>query len=112
MPKRSGAVATRRCSAPIVLCSENFPRDQREMQMAGSAPYFEDRIFSGHDLPRSKPAPDVYQAAAARLRAVNGRLANGRTAASRRCAFKQPHSRVRQNEKAPARHGWGCLSRV
>ena len=27
--------------------------------------FFEDRIFSGHDLPRSKPFPDVYLAAAA-----------------------------------------------
>jgi len=28
-------------------------------------PYFEGRIFSGHEMPRSKPAPDVYLAAAA-----------------------------------------------
>jgi beta-phosphoglucomutase-like phosphatase (HAD superfamily) len=32
-------------------------------------PYFEDRIFSGHDLPRSKPAPDAYLAAPAHMRA-------------------------------------------
>jgi beta-phosphoglucomutase-like phosphatase (HAD superfamily) len=51
------------------LRGEHFLRDQREMQMAGSTPYFEDRIFSGHDLPRSKPAPDVYLAAAVHLRA-------------------------------------------
>jgi HAD superfamily hydrolase (TIGR01509 family) len=38
-----------------------------QIQMAGMAPYFEDRIFSGHDLPRSKPAPDVYLAAAAHV---------------------------------------------
>ena len=30
-------------------------------------PYFKDRIVSGHELPRSKPAPDVYLAAAAAL---------------------------------------------
>ena len=30
-------------------------------------PYFSGRIFSGHELPRSKPAPDVYLAAAAAL---------------------------------------------
>jgi beta-phosphoglucomutase-like phosphatase (HAD superfamily) len=30
-------------------------------------PYFKGRIFSGHELPRSKPAPDVYLAAAAAL---------------------------------------------
>jgi beta-phosphoglucomutase-like phosphatase (HAD superfamily) len=26
-------------------------------------PYFEGRVFSGHEMPRSKPAPDVYLAA-------------------------------------------------
>ena len=30
-------------------------------------PYFAARIFSGHEMPRSKPAPDVYLAAAAAL---------------------------------------------
>jgi beta-phosphoglucomutase-like phosphatase (HAD superfamily) len=30
-------------------------------------PYFKDFIFSGHEMPRSKPAPDVYLAAAAAL---------------------------------------------
>ena len=29
--------------------------------------YFQGRIFSGHELPRSKPAPDVYLAAARAL---------------------------------------------
>ena len=29
--------------------------------------YFEGRIFSGHEMPRSKPHPDVYLAAAAHL---------------------------------------------
>ena len=38
-----------------------------QIGMAGMAPYFEDRIFSGHDQPRSKPHPDVYLAAAAHL---------------------------------------------
>jgi len=31
--------------------------------------FFEGRIFSGHEMPRSKPFPDVYLAAAAHLRA-------------------------------------------
>jgi beta-phosphoglucomutase-like phosphatase (HAD superfamily) len=39
-----------------------------QMQKCGLMPYFAGRIFSGHDLPRSKPAPDVYLVAA---RAVN-----------------------------------------
>ena len=29
--------------------------------------FFEGRIFSGHEMPRSKPHPDVYLAAAAHL---------------------------------------------
>ena len=32
--------------------------------------YFEGRVFSGHEMPRSKPHPDVYLAAAQHL-AVN-----------------------------------------
>ena len=32
-------------------------------------PFFDGRIFSGHEQPRSKPAPDVYLAAAASLAA-------------------------------------------
>ena len=30
-------------------------------------PYFEGRVFSGHETPRSKPFPDVYLAAMDRL---------------------------------------------
>jgi HAD superfamily hydrolase (TIGR01509 family) len=33
----------------------------------GLMKYFEGRIFSGHEMPRSKPFPDVYLAAAAAL---------------------------------------------
>ena len=47
------------------------------MQLAkcGLLPYFEGRIFSGHEMPRSKPAPDVYLAAMAPLGVVPGRCA-------------------------------------
>lgn len=38
-----------------------------QIEMAGMSPYFGERIFSGHDQPRSKPHPDVYLAAAAHL---------------------------------------------
>jgi HAD superfamily hydrolase (TIGR01509 family) len=38
-----------------------------QMDKTGLLPYFEGRVFSGHDLPRSKPFPDVYLAAAAAL---------------------------------------------
>ena len=53
-----------------VACASGADRPKVEMQLTkcGLMPYFEGRIFSGHDLPRSKPAPDVYLAAA---RAVN-----------------------------------------
>jgi HAD superfamily hydrolase (TIGR01509 family) len=53
-----------------IACASGADRPKVEMQLAkcGFMPYFEGRIFSGHELPRSKPAPDVYLAAA---RAVN-----------------------------------------
>lgn len=38
-----------------------------QLDKVGLRPYFEDRVFSGHDLPRSKPYPDVYLAAALHL---------------------------------------------
>ena len=37
------------------------------LQRVGLSSYFEGRIFSGHETPRSKPFPDVYLAAAAHL---------------------------------------------
>lgn len=53
-----------------IACASGADRPKVEMQLAKCElmPYFEGRIFSGHELPRSKPAPDVYLAAA---RAVN-----------------------------------------
>jgi HAD superfamily hydrolase (TIGR01509 family) len=50
-----------------IACASGADRPKVEMQLlkCGLMPYFEGRIFSGHDLPRSKPAPDVYLAAAA-----------------------------------------------
>ncbi len=38
-----------------------------QLEKTGLLPYFEGRVFSGHDTPRSKPFPDVYLAAAAAL---------------------------------------------
>jgi beta-phosphoglucomutase-like phosphatase (HAD superfamily) len=38
-----------------------------QLEKVGLMRYFEGRIFSGHELPRSKPFPDVYLAAAAAL---------------------------------------------
>ena len=45
----------------------DLPKVLMQMGKTGLLPYFEGRVFSGHDLPRSKPFPDVYLAAAAAL---------------------------------------------
>ena len=56
-------------AAGRIACASGADRHKVEFQidMAGMRPYFEDRIFSGHEMPRSKPAPDVYLAAAAHV---------------------------------------------
>ena len=46
-----------------------------QLRQTGLMPYFEGRIFSGYETPRSKPFPDVYLAAAAALRASPHRCA-------------------------------------
>ncbi|MCM2251951.1 MAG: HAD family phosphatase [Ramlibacter sp.] len=52
-----------------IACASGADRFKVELQLqkCGLMPYFEGRIFSGHELARSKPAPDVYLAAAAAL---------------------------------------------
>ena len=52
-----------------IACASGADRFKVELQLekCGLMPYFAGRIFSGHELPRSKPAPDVYLAAAAVL---------------------------------------------
>lgn len=52
-----------------IACASGADRYKVEMQleMTGLAPYFAGRVFSGHEMPRTKPAPDVYLAAAAAL---------------------------------------------
>jgi HAD superfamily hydrolase (TIGR01509 family) len=52
-----------------IACASGADRAKVEMQLAkvGMAPYFENHVFSGHELPRSKPFPDVYLAAAGAL---------------------------------------------
>jgi HAD superfamily hydrolase (TIGR01509 family) len=53
-----------------LACVTGADRGKVEMQLkiAGLDQYFGDRVFSGAEMPRSKPAPDVYLAAAAALR--------------------------------------------
>ena len=52
-----------------IACASGADRFKVELQLkkCGLMPFFEDRIFSGHEQPRSKPFPDVYLAAAAAL---------------------------------------------
>ncbi|CDS51708.1 Putative phosphatase YieH [Polaromonas sp. CG9_12] len=55
-----------------IACASGADRFKVEMQLAqvGLMPWFDGRIFSGQEMPRSKPAPDVYLAAAAQLGAA------------------------------------------
>ena len=46
-----------------------------QLEKTGLMQWFDGRIFSGHDMPRSKPFPDVYLAAAAHLGADPRRCA-------------------------------------
>ena len=52
-----------------IACASGADRFKVELQLdkCGLMPYFKGHIFSGHELPRSKPYPDVYLAAAAAL---------------------------------------------
>ncbi len=52
-----------------IACASGADRGKLTLQlgMTGLAPYFGAHVFSGHEMPRSKPAPDVYLAAAAAL---------------------------------------------
>ena len=48
-----------------IACCSGADRFKVELQLAkcGLLPWFEGRVFSGHETPRSKPFPDVYLAA-------------------------------------------------
>ena len=71
-PIRNAVAAVERIHqryAGRIACASGADRFKVELQLkkVGLMRYFEGRIFSGHELPRSKPAPDVYLAAAAAL---------------------------------------------
>jgi HAD superfamily hydrolase (TIGR01509 family) len=57
------------CQGRIAVAS-GADRFKVEMMLrqVGLHEFFEGRIFSGHEMPRSKPHPDVYLAAAAHLK--------------------------------------------
>ena len=52
-----------------IACASGADRFKVEMQLSkvGLISFFAGRIFSGHEMARSKPAPDVYLAAAQHL---------------------------------------------
>lgn len=60
-----------------IACASGADRIKVEMQLrkVGLMDYFEGRIFSGYETPRSKPFPDVYLAAAQALQADPRRCA-------------------------------------
>ncbi|MDA8453825.1 HAD family phosphatase [Acidovorax sp. GBBC 3334] len=62
-------------TAGRIACASGADRHKVELQLAkvGLQPLFEGRVFSGHEMPRTKPAPDVYLAAAAALGVPPGR---------------------------------------
>lgn len=51
----------------LIACASGADRFKVEMQLrqVGLAELFAGRVFSGHEMPATKPAPDVYLAAAA-----------------------------------------------
>ena len=55
-----------------IACASGADRFKVQMQLTkvGLIDYFEGCIFSGHEMARSKPAPDVYLAAAQHLQAA------------------------------------------
>lgn len=60
-----------------IACASGADRQKVELQLrkVGLHGYFDGRIFSGHEMPRSKPHPDVYLTAAQALRAAPTRCA-------------------------------------
>jgi HAD superfamily hydrolase (TIGR01509 family) len=79
-PIRNAVDSVTRISADFrgrVACCSGADRWKVEMQLAkcGLLPFFEGRIYSGHEMPRSKPAPDVYLAAIEALGVPAGRCA-------------------------------------
>ena len=50
-----------------VTSGADKPKVLMQLDKVGMSAYFGEHVFSGHDLPRTKPWPDVYLAAAASL---------------------------------------------
>ena len=72
VPIRDAEVAVKALYAALdgrIACASGADLFKVKLQLdkVGLMRWFDGRIFSGHDLPRSKPFPDVYLAAAAAL---------------------------------------------
>jgi HAD superfamily hydrolase (TIGR01509 family) len=65
----SAVKALHLATAGRIACASGADRFKVEMMLkqVGLVDYFAGNIFSGHEMPRSKPHPDVYLAAAAHL---------------------------------------------
>lgn len=61
------AVHTQLQGQIAVASGADKPKVLMQLEKVGMLPYFGAYVFSGHDLPRTKPWPDVYLAAAASL---------------------------------------------
>ena len=66
---RSAVQAAHDVTQGRIACASGADRFKVEMQLGkvDLLGFFEGRVFSGHEMPRSKPAPDVYLAAAGHL---------------------------------------------
>jgi HAD superfamily hydrolase (TIGR01509 family) len=67
MPGAAKAVQAVVTAGLPIACASNSGRDELAAKLAGLglAPLFAGRVFSWQDVPRPKPAPDMYLAAAA-----------------------------------------------
>ena len=66
VPGAPAAVAhAHRLMAGRIACVSGADRAKITMQLQKTEllHWFDDRLFSGHEMPRNKPSPDVYQAA-------------------------------------------------
>lgn len=62
------AAANARFAGRIAVATgADLAKARMQLELTGLAPLFGDRVLSGMDQPRSKPAPDVYLAAAATI---------------------------------------------
>ncbi len=72
---QTAVAAAYRYTSERIACASGADRFKVEMQLTkvGLMAFFEGRVFSGHEMARSKPAPDVYLAAARHLDAPPSR---------------------------------------